>query len=144
LLADSCHPDDGRTSETSVLTKATQRNISEDGILHSHHRENLKSYIALTDWAPYLRRIVSPVRYELDVYIPEDGIPQIVSFHDRVLPSSLKFVADYPTIRQHMVWSVVRNSAVLRGGSSFSHPTFRRDIKSAWSGSMKKPSKKSA
>jgi hypothetical protein len=26
-------------------------NIPEDGILHSHRRENLKSYIALTGWA---------------------------------------------------------------------------------------------
>jgi hypothetical protein len=25
--------------------------IPQDGILHSHRRENLKSYIALTDWA---------------------------------------------------------------------------------------------
>jgi hypothetical protein len=33
------------SSETSVLTRATQRNISEDTILHSHRRENLKSYI---------------------------------------------------------------------------------------------------
>jgi hypothetical protein len=24
--------------------------IPEDDILHSHHHENLKSYIALTDW----------------------------------------------------------------------------------------------
>jgi hypothetical protein len=27
-----------------VLTRATRRNISEDAILHSHRRENLKSY----------------------------------------------------------------------------------------------------
>jgi hypothetical protein len=39
------------TSNRSMLQQATLRNISEDGILHSHRRENLKSYSALTDWA---------------------------------------------------------------------------------------------
>jgi hypothetical protein len=38
------------SSETSVLTRATRPNIPENGILHSHRRENLKSYIALTGW----------------------------------------------------------------------------------------------
>jgi hypothetical protein len=28
-----------------ILTRATRRNILEDGILHSHRRENLKPYI---------------------------------------------------------------------------------------------------
>jgi hypothetical protein len=31
-------------SETSVLKRATRRNIQEENILHSHSRENLKSY----------------------------------------------------------------------------------------------------
>jgi hypothetical protein len=35
------------SSETSVLTRATRRNNPQDTILHSHRRENLKSYVNL-------------------------------------------------------------------------------------------------
>jgi hypothetical protein len=35
------------SSETSVLTRATRRNIPEVGTLHSNCREDLKSYMTL-------------------------------------------------------------------------------------------------
>jgi hypothetical protein len=57
-----------RSSETSVLTRATRCNIPEDRTHHSDRRENLKSYVALTGWT----RNLSPVRYEMGFYIPDD------------------------------------------------------------------------
>jgi hypothetical protein len=36
------------SSETLVLARATRRNVPEDAILHSHHREKLKSYLRIS------------------------------------------------------------------------------------------------
>jgi hypothetical protein len=48
--------------------------IAEDGFLHSHYRENVKPYIALTCCALWRRCNISPVRYKLGSFIPENGI----------------------------------------------------------------------
>jgi hypothetical protein len=54
-----------RSSETSVLTRATGRNILEDVNLHSHRRENLKPYITKN----ILRKDDVPVGIETRAYI---------------------------------------------------------------------------
>jgi hypothetical protein len=48
--------------------------ITEDDILRSHYRENVKSYIALIGWAFPRRRNMSPMRYELGFYMPEHDV----------------------------------------------------------------------
>jgi hypothetical protein len=46
--------------ETLILTRAIRRNIPEDGILHSHRRENLKSHIDIEFITFSLNALFSP------------------------------------------------------------------------------------
>jgi hypothetical protein len=46
------------SSETSVLTRATRRNNPKDTILHSHRRENLKSYKSSGRWRTQTRDVL--------------------------------------------------------------------------------------
>jgi hypothetical protein len=70
------------SSETSVLTRATRRINPEDTILHSHRRENLKSYnvvptspILVTLMMEVLRSSETSVLTRAALRnIPEDGI----------------------------------------------------------------------
>jgi hypothetical protein len=44
-------------TETSAITRATRRQTPEEGILHNHRRENLKSYIVFLYWEASHRHI---------------------------------------------------------------------------------------
>jgi hypothetical protein len=76
------------SSETSVLTIATRNNIPEYGILHKHRHDNQKTYIVLTYWALLRTRNVSPVRYEMGFYIPEDNVLQSTPSKPQILHST--------------------------------------------------------
>jgi hypothetical protein len=47
------------SSEMSVLTRSTRRNISEDSVLHSHRRENLKSYTVYDQYRAYSLQVMT-------------------------------------------------------------------------------------
>jgi hypothetical protein len=59
-------------SSCMVLTRATRRNNAEDTILHSHRRENLKSYILEVIRSSKMLVLTRAIWHN----IPEDGILQ--------------------------------------------------------------------
>jgi ribosomal protein L39E len=72
------------SSETSILTRATRRNIQENAILRSHRRENLKSYTAkIVPISPIPVTLMMETTHSFETsiltrttwrHIPEDGI----------------------------------------------------------------------
>jgi hypothetical protein len=70
------------SSETSVLTRVTLHNIPEDGLLHSHSREVLKSYGKLICFRPHARggsHVLCWARYKKLSPI-SDQVAQVSSF----------------------------------------------------------------
>jgi hypothetical protein len=58
----------------SVLTRATGRNIPQDAILHSHRRENLKSYMDRKIFGKSLLRDMKRKFYAQWIYfLPSSG-----------------------------------------------------------------------
>jgi hypothetical protein len=58
-----------RSSETSVLTRATQLNIQEDAIIYSHRRENLKCYTWTIAWNNFNMKVIGNACYESEYQI---------------------------------------------------------------------------
>jgi hypothetical protein len=89
------------SSEMSVITRTTLRNIQEDSILHSHRRENHKSYIVfLYGEATHgqIRRLdtLRVLTRATRCNIPKDGIPHSTTISLHSLTSFLNSSAIVP------------------------------------------------
>jgi hypothetical protein len=81
-----------RTDVSEELRASRRRNIPEDTILHSHHRENLKSYILLA----CLHNQKNIGRTRLGIAPPPN--------HDGFLPSHTKFIQS-----KYTAWTLIHS-----------------------------------
>jgi hypothetical protein len=101
-------------SETLVLSRATQRNIAVDAILHSHRRENLKSYL----WEIILRSVHTGLVVAIDYYPVTIRVPSPRVMRPGLEPNhSPPFSAEIRN-RFSSVSSVTLHTCLCRGACS--------------------------